>query len=355
MNKYLKDNNEFVKYGAPVFSIPEKFVGEDKNHHLKLYKTITKKGNISHHLGEAAIHFKPLQDNKAKTKNIVDLDNYDDEIFYPNDILKKKPIKAKIPSPPSSPSSSSSSSSSSEAKPLSKTKSLSLKSKNALHEIKKRIMGRVVANKFKNFMNLFMNRISANLEKRIEYTVKFIEKINEIDLDKNLEFIKQIGTPSEYGIVFLTRIKGTYFKCATKIMRNTKDNLKEAEILDKLSSLVVNNINPHFPILYIALLKKPNDLNIPNTFRNKPCIELLSELADGDLKTFLPSHYKDTDIIINAFQQIYISVLSFHKYTNLIHGDSHWGNFLFHKIKAGGYIHYKIFEVDVYLKNYGFP
>ena len=39
---------------------------------------------------------------------------------------------------------------------------------------------------------------------------------------------------------------------------------------------------------------------------------------------------------------------------NLSHNDCHWGNFLYHKIKPGGYIHYKIFDKDIYLKNYGY-
>jgi predicted unusual protein kinase regulating ubiquinone biosynthesis (AarF/ABC1/UbiB family) len=44
----------------------------------------------------------------------------------------------------------------------------------------------------------------------------------------------------------------------------------------------------------------------------------------------------------------------FYKIINAFHADAHNGNFLFHKIKPGGYIHYNIYGVDYYLKNLGF-
>jgi phosphatidate cytidylyltransferase len=44
----------------------------------------------------------------------------------------------------------------------------------------------------------------------------------------------------------------------------------------------------------------------------------------------------------------------FSNYTNLIHNDCHTGNFLFHKIKPGGYFHYNIFGIDYYLENLGY-
>ena len=43
----------------------------------------------------------------------------------------------------------------------------------------------------------------------------------------------------------------------------------------------------------------------------------------------------------------------FNYYTNRAHMDTHPGNFLYHKIKAGGYFHYELFGVDYYLENIG--
>jgi predicted unusual protein kinase regulating ubiquinone biosynthesis (AarF/ABC1/UbiB family) len=44
----------------------------------------------------------------------------------------------------------------------------------------------------------------------------------------------------------------------------------------------------------------------------------------------------------------------FHYYTNNYHCDTHTGNFLFHKIKPGGYFHYNIYGKDYYLENQGY-
>ena len=50
--------------------------------------------------------------------------------------------------------------------------------------------------------------------------------------------------------------------------------------------------------------------------------------------------------------QIYIAILSFH-YLEYFHTDTHYKNFLFHKITPGGYIQYKIFGKTIYLENLG--
>jgi hypothetical protein len=44
----------------------------------------------------------------------------------------------------------------------------------------------------------------------------------------------------------------------------------------------------------------------------------------------------------------------FYQETKYFHYDAHWGNFLYHKIKPGGYFHYNIFGNDYYIENYGF-
>ena len=44
----------------------------------------------------------------------------------------------------------------------------------------------------------------------------------------------------------------------------------------------------------------------------------------------------------------------FYQETKHFHNDAHWGNFLYHKVKPGGYFHYNIFGQDYYIENYGF-
>ena len=81
----------------------------------------------------------------------------------------------------------------------------------------------------------------------------------------------------------------------------------------------------------------------------------INELVSGNFKNFLNSAYINSDLLLNALQQILISILAFHHFTNgLFHNDCHYKNFLFHRIKPGGYFHYKIYGKDVYIKNLGY-
>ena len=222
-------------------------------------------------------------------------------------------------------------------------------------------------------------RISANIQDRINYynalfkilsTITYKQclefrnttnghKTYTIGDSKQIEVSRQIGTASKYGVIYLSNIKDKEkYKFAIKIMKKIKGNLDEIKILEKLSAMTLKKVTPHFPILY-----KTFECSFPHTGDNYPKLIqkgthliVLNELADGDLATILfePNFHSSFEIIKNTLQQIYISILTFHLYTNKIHADCHYGNFLYHKIKAGGYIHYKIYDVDVYIKNLGY-
>ena len=283
-------------------------------------------------------------------------------------------------SSPVSPKAKSSSKSSSPVSP--KANSLSKSAKDKLEKIRKNILARKITNKFKNFITPFINRVSAKIESRIEYYNKLFIILNQISEQQCLNFLnetngkkqytigdnmeillsKQIGSDSKYGVIYLSNINIQYkrlYKFAIKIMKLSTDNKKETKITEKLSNLTLNNINPHFAILYkIFTCNNPNSdiKKYPKLINNSKYIMLLSELANGDLKTviFEPYFHSSFEIIKNTIQQIYISILSFHIHTKKIHKDAHSGNFLYHKIKPGGYIHYKIFGVDIYIKNIGY-
>jgi hypothetical protein len=121
---------------------------------------------------------------------------------------------------------------------------------------------------------------------------------------------------------------------------------------------VLRKVNPHFPILYKTFeCTHPNaSTDYPELIRKNIYLIVLNELATGDLKTLvgLPEFHTNYDLIKNTIQQIYISILSFHIHTKKLHNDCHWGNFLYHKIKPGGYIHYRIYDTDVYIENMGY-
>jgi hypothetical protein len=301
---------------------------------------------------------------------------------------KKYRVRTGQPSPKSSSYTSSSSSSSSPPKPVPKPKSSPLKpkslsqsAKDKLERIRKNILARKITNKFKVFITPFINRISARIESRIEYYDQLFKVLSQISeqqclnffnetngkkqytLGDNMEILlsKQIGTDSKYGVVYLSNLNIQYkrlYKFAVKIMKNSIGNIKETKLTQDVSNLTLRNINPHFPILYKKFVcnTPPDSYQYPKLIFKSKYIMLLSELANGDLKTVVydPAFHTNLEVVKNAIQQIYIAILSFHIHTNQIHKDAHWGNFLYHKIKPGGYIHYKIYGVDVYLKNLGY-
>jgi len=239
----------------------------------------------------------------------------------------------------------------------------------------------------------FINRINANIKKILNidernenYCIRLYKYDNEgkpiYRIGNKIILKKQIGIDSDNGIIYLSSIKDKYnkiFKYAIKCVVSNNENKKEIKLLKKVSKAVLNNKCPHFPILYANIKCKDflnfsndndndNDNNITRKeiedIKNYPYIFqknkkksfyfLLNELANGDLKTFLEKYYNDFYLLSNAFVQIYLSLMFFYQETKYFHYDSHWGNFLYHKIKPGGYFHYNIFKNDYYIENYGF-
>ena len=248
----------------------------------------------------------------------------------------------------------------------------------------------------------YIKRISANIIDRINYfkiMEKYLLSIKEtknclrlynIDSKTNKPIYrvgtkiildKQIGSASVYGIVFLAHFKtnikyGTKFdklnKFAIKITNQTKSNKYEILILAKLTEEVKNLKCPHFPISYGSLrcnnsrVKSDNldDYSIVNDKHknkklfpklindNKSLLIQLNELASGDLQNNL-IYDKNTDIF-NTITQLLLSIMFFQDRMQSYHRDTHAGNFLYHKIKPGGYFHYNIYGKDYYLENKGY-
>jgi hypothetical protein len=247
----------------------------------------------------------------------------------------------------------------------------------------------------------YIKRTSINLIDRINYFIimkKYLLSIKEknnclrlynYDVKNKQPFYrignkiildKRIGTPSAYGIVYLSHFKsnikyGTKFdrlnKFAVKITNQSADNKKELEILKDLTKFVIELKCPHFPISFGSLKcdstiksDNPDEYSIvkdkhnnKNYFpelitRNKLLLIQLNELAAGDLHSILITGNRPD--FYNIFVQIFIALMFFHTYTNCYHGDPHTGNFLYHKIKPGGYLHYNIYGKDYYLENQGY-
>ena len=242
-----------------------------------------------------------------------------------------KSSSSKSTSKSTSSSSTSSSSSSSKPKPksTSKPKSLSQTAKDKLEKIRKNILARKITNKFKNFITPFINRISAKIESRIEYYNELFKILNQISEQQCLNFLndtagkkqytlgdnmeillsRQIGTDSKYGVIYLSNLNIQYkklYKFAVKIMKATTANKKEATLTKQVSDLVLKNINPHFPILYKQFVcnTPPSNNQYPKLILRNKYIMLLSELANGDLKTIVydPAFHTNFEVVKNTIQ-----------------------------------------------------
>ena len=348
-------DKQYLRQNTFIIQIPEKVIGKTR----KLVNSLTSKGAIAN---DSIIIKTSNTDNHIKILN--------EGIYESLDIKKtskkepKKEPKKELKKEPKK-----------EPKKLSPTRAANL-----------------IQTKLKGFMYPFINRVSANIYDREVYYYKLLKKLKIDIANKNncLKFYKivdgkpeftisdlihiknQIGTESKFGIVYIGSFKDNenkIFKYAIKIAI-LKQSEKEIEYLEKLKKALLKHQSPHFPLLYSTLYcndmrveTKTIEPSILATYpklllkiikKKTPIVILLNELANGDLKTFIHQHYENKDLIGNAFVQVQLSLFSFYLTTGALHMDSHWGNFLFHKIKSGGYFHYKICNVDYYLKNLGF-
>jgi hypothetical protein len=209
-------------------------------------------------------------------------------------------------------------------------------------------------------------------------------------IGSNIILKNRIGSPSDYGIIYLSSFRhsdGKIFKFAIKMFLHENKHLdKEIKITERISKLVSNQISPHFILVYkILRCNNFNFYNIHNSstsssindkslqkFKNKsdffnlyPTMFknninhdfhiIICELANGDLRNFIsnPSNFSNNHILHNTIVQIFISLAFFTHYENKVHYDTHDGNFLYHKIKKGGFFHYNIYGFDFYLENFG--
>jgi hypothetical protein len=210
-------------------------------------------------------------------------------------------------------------------------------------------------NNYKKINNKF-NKLNEN------QCLTFGKKINkyyEYYLnDKQIFLKKKIGSESRYGVIFLTSSDfSTTTIFATKLMVVDNHNYIEIILSKKLSNITLKDLNPHFLLVYKSF--KCDNINssnkkLPSLIKKHNYFITINELADDNLKNFLISE-NDPDLIANTYQQILLSILSFHYHTKgIYHRDCHYKNFLYHKIEKGGYFHYKIFGKDIYIENKGY-
>ena len=170
---------------------------------------------------------------------------------------------------------------------------------------------------------------------------------------------KKFGSISKYGYIYIASIKNEFGKypIASKIMINNRVNLFEAQINLKITEKVIKNmISRHFILTYkVIICDKISNKNLPDIVLNKKYYVLLNELARGDLKQLCNSKMflKNDRVLYNVFIQIMLSISTFH-HLGFIHGDCHWGNFLYHinyNVVKNSYHQYNIYGKNYYLKS----
>jgi len=261
---------------------------------------------------------------------------------------------------------------------------------------KKEKAAKIIQSNMKKYLLPFINRVTANIYDRIIYYKKIIKylkfnknkknycvkfyKFNKYNkpifrIGNNIILKNEIGSGSSHGAIYLSSfrdINKKLFKYVIKISPISYKTFTEIKINEIVSNAVIKNLCPHFPISYgYALCMKNNLSNSsyikskesqnsqekPEFFLNKKNYYIyLNELASGDLKTFNLNITlnKNKQILDNKIAQIYLSLMFFYKETGCYHCDAYDKNFLYHKIKKGGYYHYNIFNQDYYLPNLGY-
>lgn len=191
----------------------------------------------------------------------------------------------------------------------------------------------------------FINKRIENYHKfQEEFTVSpdcLIKDIKNINLNYVSYSILETATPSASALIFqisdnlIIKIK-YYFN---------RSNDKEIEVLNILTNLSINKECPHFPIIYNYL--ECNE-------ESKKYSAIITEKADGDFNNFFKEKYNDYELIKNAIEQIIMSIYFFNNLTGYYHNDCHFGNFLYFKIKKGGYLKYEINGEKYNIKNLGY-
>jgi len=163
----------------------------------------------------------------------------------------------------------------------------------------------------------------------------------------NLE--KKIGSKSKYGAIYLTSIPNFLgiFPIATKVMKYDDDNVNEINIMAKITNdILLKRLSRHFLMIYKSCICAK---------RIAARLKLISinELADGDLKMLVNKTeiLVDKELLFNLIFQTYISIATFHNVAGYVHGDSHFGNYLYQLNNEIGYYHYICDGKDYYLKS----
>lgn len=206
--------------------------------------------------------------------------------------------------------------------------------------------------------------------KKIERFLKSLKKDaclsistpGEYTIDDKVQLFRRIGSESSFGITYVCKaLDDDVDKFACKIQINDKSSKLETYILKNITRFALEKNNIHLPLMFCNIVCKNvprDDDRFPRVLANadkkaRSYSVTFNEVADGDFKRFIKKRDLSAELWHNAIEQIFMCIASFHS-IGLMHLDSHYGNFLYHKIKPGGCFHYKINNTDFYIPNLGY-
>lgn len=131
----------------------------------------------------------------------------------------------------------------------------------------------------------------------------------------------------------------------------------ELFMLMLMSGVVEQRLFPNFPLLYsVSLCGKGRRGGVNNnltnlTNRTEDVALVFTERADADLAAWLEKR-PPAKAVSSAVAQCLLAVFAF-RAMGFAHNDAHAKNFLLHRLRPGGYWHYRLFGRNVYVQNHG--
>lgn len=127
----------------------------------------------------------------------------------------------------------------------------------------------------------------------------------------------------------------------------------EAYILKNLiNPLVEQGICPNLPLLMDMFTCNSCDFVFKGKKSRKSCLILITELASGDLASWL-STLPPEDEIYSAIFQIMVGLHAIQYHCQIFNNDVKTPNILYYDVEPGGYWHYIVHGVDYYVPNHG--
>lgn len=214
------------------------------------------------------------------------------------------------------------------------------------------------------------DEIASSLEANVNGELLCITSKN---LGDAIEMSHRFGSPSAYGEAWIGYTFKNDHKISVKKMPLSRYDQGVAFTAKQLSSggsawseiatyifctlLVMAKICPNLPVLYKYFwCPSCKFVNKAIGSKPKPCLMVVNELADGDLKNYLEKRTSiwNPKLVDNCVFQIAAGLYTMEKYYKLTHNDLHYGNVLVHEIAPGGYWQYKIDGNIYHVPNLGY-